>query len=241
MPFAFNRGQRIHYTAEGSGPLLILQHGLLLSAESWKRAGIVDLLADGYRVACIDSLGHGLSDKPAGPELYRQAQRAADVVAVMDDLGTERAHFVGHSMGGWIAVGMAKYFPVRLSSLHVGGWHPSRGLPSGPKGPLSFDAFMSFARRMAPKLVQWITPEIEPGVRACFEALGELDGAREALVHKDFPVILWDGHDDPDHGTKKAFAEENALPFVVTPGDHLGMLFHHPAESAKAIRRLLNP
>lgn len=241
MPFALNRRQRIHYTVEGSGPLVILQHGLFLVAETWKQVGIVDLLADNYRIACVDSLGHGLSDKPSDPRLYHQAQRAADLVAVMDDLGEPHAHFVGHSMGGWIGVGMAKYFPARLSSLLVGGWHPSRGLPPGPKGPLSFDAFLSFARRTAPKLVEWITADIEPAVRACFEALGELDGAREALLNEDFPVMIWDGSDDPDHVTKKAFATDNALPFAATPGDHLGMLFRHAAESANCIRGFLGP
>lgn len=241
MPFAFNRGQRIHYTIEGSGPLVILQHGLFLVAESWKRAGIVDLLADSYRIACVDSLGHGLSDTPPDPALYRQAQRAADIVAVMDELGEPRAHFVGHSMGGWIAVGMAKYFPERLSSLLVGGWHPSRGLPPGPKGPIEFDAFLNFAKRTAPKLVQWITPDVEPGVRGCFEALSELDGAREALLSKNFPVMIWDGSDDPDHATKKAFADDNGFRFLSTAGDHLGMLFRHAAESATCIREFLNP
>lgn len=240
MPFAVNRGQRIHYSVEGSGPLLVLQHGLLLDAESWKQAGIVDLLADNYRVACVDSLGHGLSDKPHDPALYHQAQRAADIVAVMDDLGEPRAHLVGHSMGGWIAVGMAKYYPERLASLIVGGWHPSRGLPPGPKGPIAFDAFLSFAKRTAPKLVEWITPDVEPGVRRCFEALSELEGAREALLNTDFPVMLWDGREDPDHVTKKAFADDNGIRFVSTPGDHLGMLFRHAAESASCIREFLN-
>ena len=240
MPFAFNRGQRIHYTVEGSGPLVILQHGILLDAESWKKAGIVDLLSNGYRVVCVDSLGHGLSDKPSDPLLYRQAQRAADVAAVMDELGEPRAHFVGHSMGGWIAVGMAKYLPGRLSSLLIGGWHPSRGLPPGPKGPINFDAFMNFARRTAPKLVEWVTPDIEPAVHGCFEALSELDGAREAILNKEFPVTIWDGHDDPDHQTKMAFAKDNAFPFISTPGDHLGMLFRYPAESANCIRGFLD-
>ncbi|MHC6151968.1 alpha/beta fold hydrolase [Bradyrhizobium elkanii] len=101
MPFANHRGQRIHYTVEGSGPLIVLQHGLLLDAASWKQCGVVDALADRFRVACVDSLGHGLSDKPADPALYNQAQRAGDIVAVIDDLGGERAHVVGHSMGGW--------------------------------------------------------------------------------------------------------------------------------------------
>jgi pimeloyl-ACP methyl ester carboxylesterase len=240
MPFAFNRGQCIHYTVAGSGPLVILQHGILLDAQSWKQAGIVDLLADGYRVACIDSLGHGLSDKPTDPARYGQAQRAADIVAVIDELGESRAHFVGHSMGGWIGVGLAKYFPGRMSSLLVGGWHPSRGLPPGPKGPLEFDSFMNLARRTAPKLAQWVTPDIEPGVRACFDVLRELDGAREALLNRDFPVMIWDGRDDPHHDAKKAFAGENGLRFLSTSGDHLGMLFRHPAETANGIREFLS-
>jgi pimeloyl-ACP methyl ester carboxylesterase len=240
MPFAVNRGQRIDYLVDGSGPLVILQHGLLLDAESWKRAGIVDLLADGYRVACVDSLGHGLSDKPSAPERYRQAQRAADVVAVMDELGTERAHFVGHSMGGWIGVGMARYFAERLASLAIGGWHPSRGLPPGPKGPIGFDAFMNFAKRTTPNLVQWVTSAIEPGVRACFESLSELQGAREALVSVPCPVMMWDGRDDPDHPAKETFAKDNGFPFFLTAGDHLGMLFRHGAETANGIRAFLD-
>ena len=72
MPFATHRGQRIHYTIEGSGPLVILQHGVLLSAESWKQSGIVDALSNGYCVACINSLGHDLSDKPSDAARYGQ-------------------------------------------------------------------------------------------------------------------------------------------------------------------------
>src|ERR1700676_3492958 len=129
MPFALNRGQRIHYTVEGSGPLVVLQHGLFLNAESWKQAGIVDAFNDEYCVACIDSLGHGLSDKPSDPRLYGLEQRAGDIIAVVDDLGAERVHLIGHSMGGWLSVGVAKHHSNRLSSLGVGGWHPVNGLP----------------------------------------------------------------------------------------------------------------
>jgi pimeloyl-ACP methyl ester carboxylesterase len=240
MAFATHRGQRIHYTIEGSGPLVILQHGLLLSAESWKQSGIVDALVDGYRVACIDSLGHGLSDKPSDPALYGQAQRSGDIVAVLDAIGDERAHLIGHSMGGWMAVGVAKYHPERLASLVVGGWHPVSGLPPGPRGPVSYDAFMKFAKRTAPGLVEWITADIEPGVRACFEVLGELQGAREAVLNRKFPVMIWDGRDDPNHAPKRSFAEDNRLRFLSTAGDHLGMLFFHGAEGAAGIRAFLN-
>ena len=93
----------------------------------------------------MDSLGHGLSDKPSDPEFYGQEQRSGDIVAVIDDLGYDRAHLIGYSMGGWLSVGLARHHLARLSSLVVGGWDPVKGLPPGPKGPLSFNNFMKFA------------------------------------------------------------------------------------------------
>jgi len=121
MPFVTNRGQRIHCTVEGGGSLVILQHGLFCDAAGWKADGFVDALTDKYRVACVDSLGHGLSDKPSDPELYGQLQRSGDIVAVIDDLGYDLAHLVGYSMGGWMSVGVARYHPRRLASLVIGG------------------------------------------------------------------------------------------------------------------------
>jgi pimeloyl-ACP methyl ester carboxylesterase len=240
MPFVAHRGQRIHYTVEGSGPLVVLQHGILMDADSWKRAGIVDALTDAFRVACVDSLGHGQSDKPSDPGLYGSEQRAGDVTAVIDDLGYRRAHLVGHSMGGWLAVGVATQHPNRLSSLVVGGWDPVNGLPPTPKGPASFEAFMKFAARADPALVEWVTPALEPGVRGCFEALRQLDGAREAVLSAEFPVMIWEGRDDPNHDARRNFATVNGLRFLSTAGDHLGMLLRHGAQSAEGIRTFLH-
>jgi pimeloyl-ACP methyl ester carboxylesterase len=240
MPFVSHRGQRIHYTVDGAGPLVVLKQGLLLDAESWKKTGIVDALADKYRVACVDSLGHGLSDKPSNPEFYGQEQRAGDIAAVIDNLGCERAHLVGHSMGGWLAVGVAKFHPRRLASLVVGGWDLLNGLPPTSKGPVRFEAFMKFAERAAPSLVEWITPEFEPGVRACFEALSELKGAGKAVLTAGVPVMIWEGRDDPNHDQRKAFADANGFQFLSTAGDHLGMLFVHGAESARGIRSFID-
>lgn len=236
MPFVNHRGQRIHYTVDGEGPLIVLQHGLLMSGESWKRSGIVDALTDRYRVACVDSLGHGGSDKPSKAALYHQTQRVGDIIAVLDDLDCERAHLVGHSMGAWLAVGVARYHPERLSSLVLGGWDFVNGLPPTSRGPLTFDAFMKFSRRAAPELVEWVTPACEPGVRACFEALNQLDGAREAVVGTGTPVLIWEGRDDPAHNQRKALAEAAGLAFLSTAGDHLGMLLVHGTESARGIR-----
>ncbi|MEH2533882.1 pimeloyl-ACP methyl ester carboxylesterase [Bradyrhizobium sp. AZCC 1588] len=240
MPFAVHRGHRIHYTVEGEGPLVVLQHGLLMDAGTWKQVGFVDALTDRYRVACVDSLGHGLSDKPFDSHRYRQEQRAGDIVAVIDDIGCASGHLVGHSMGAWLGVGVAKYYPERLSSLVLGGWDVVNGLPPTSQGPLQFDAFMKFARLTAPHLTRWVTTESEPGVRACFDALGQLDGAGHAVLGAGFPAMIWEGKSDPAHDRRKAFADANGLRFLSTAGDHLGMVFGHGAESAKGIRMFLD-
>lgn len=240
MPFVVNRGQRIHYTIDGIGPPVVLQHGLLLDAESWRRAGMIDAIAERYCVLCVDSLGHGLSDKPLDPGLYDQEQRAGDIAAVLDDIGVERANLIGHSMGGWLSAGMAKFHPGRLSSLVIGGWDLIAGLPQTPRGPLTFEVFMKFARRTTPQLVEWVTPDLEPGIRACFDALGQLAGAREAVLNLQVPVMAWSGRADAYYDPMSTFAAGHGLKFLATPGDHLGTIFHHGAETARGFLTFLD-
>jgi len=240
MPFVVSRGQRIHYTDDGAGTAVVLQHGLLLDAGSWRQAGIVSALAQRYRVLCVDSLGHGLSDKPTHPEFYDQKQRAADIAAVLDDVGAEHANYIGHSMGGWLGVGMAKFQPHRLTSLAIGGWDLVAGLPATSRGPLTYDAFMKFVRRSMPHLLNWITPDCEPGLAACFHALGQLEGARESVLNLRVPVAIWSGVDDPCHAPASAFARENDLIFLSVPGDHLGPILAHGPDTARSLTRFLD-
>ena len=127
MPFATTGGQAIHYTVQGEGPLVVLQHGFLGDATAWTATGIAQRLARRYRVACVDSLGHGRSDKPADPARYHQAERAAHIVAVLDALREPTAHVIGYSMGGWMTVGVAKYFPERLASPRKPCWSTTSG------------------------------------------------------------------------------------------------------------------
>ena len=142
-------------------------------------------------------------------------------------------------MGAWLGVGVAKYYPERLSSLVLGGWDVVNGLPSTSQG-LRFNAFMKFARLTAPHLTRWVTTESEPGLRACFDALGQLDGAGKAVLESGFPVMIWEGQDDPAHARRKAFADASSLRFLSTAGDHLGMVLTHGVESAKGIRDFLD-
>ena len=85
----------------GDAPLVLLIHGLASNARMWDGVGAA-LAASGYRSAAVDLRGHGLSSKP--DQGYDFATICADLCALLDHFGTERAVFVGQSWGGNVVV-----------------------------------------------------------------------------------------------------------------------------------------
>ena len=61
MPYANNQGIRIYYEVEGSGPALVLAHGLGGSHEDWLDMGWVEALGDRFQLIMVDARGHGRS------------------------------------------------------------------------------------------------------------------------------------------------------------------------------------
>jgi pimeloyl-ACP methyl ester carboxylesterase len=121
LPYAENSGVKIHYHVEGEGPPLVLQHGLTSSLKSWYAYGFVEELQKDYRLILVDARGHGRSDKPHDPEAYDLRLRVNDVLAVMDQLGVDKAHYMGYSMGGRIGFGIVMHALDRFHSLIIGG------------------------------------------------------------------------------------------------------------------------
>lgn len=124
MPYAINNGVHIHYQVEGQGPPLVLHHPLGESLACWYEYGYVEALRGRWQLILIDGRGHGKSDKPATLAAYDLEPRAADIVAALDDLALEQAHYFGYSLGGWIGFGLALHAPERVSSLILGGAQP---------------------------------------------------------------------------------------------------------------------
>ena len=152
MPYANNQGTRIHYHVEGDGPPLVLQHGFNNSIKNWYLTGYVDLLQKDYRLILVDARGHGASDKPHDPKEYELRLRVSDVTSVLDDLGLDKAHFLGYSMGGRTGFGIAKHAPQRFHSLIIGGSSPfvSGGAPrANPENPFQHGMEAYVANREA--------------------------------------------------------------------------------------------
>jgi pimeloyl-ACP methyl ester carboxylesterase len=106
-------GHRIGYRSAGSGPVLLLIHGIASSSATWDR--VLPLLADRFTVIAPDLLGHGGSTKTAGD--YSLGAQASGIRDLMIALGHERATLIGHSLGGGIALQFAYQFPERCERI----------------------------------------------------------------------------------------------------------------------------
>ena len=111
---------RLHVVQAGptDGPLLILLHGFPEFWYGWKQQ-IIPLAERGFRVWVPDQRGYNQSDKPAGVPAYRIDTLAADVVALIDAAGQQKAVVVGHDWGAAVAWWVAATRPERVERLVV--------------------------------------------------------------------------------------------------------------------------
>lgn len=106
-------GQKIQYVEAGSGPTMILLHGLGGSSQAWQFN--IGALAEKYHVVVPDQIGFGKSDKPLVN--YRIRTYVDFLDQFCKQLKIERATLVGNSMGGWIAAMFTASFPDRVDKL----------------------------------------------------------------------------------------------------------------------------
>jgi pimeloyl-ACP methyl ester carboxylesterase len=113
-------GHRVSYRTVGSGPVVLLIHGIAGTSEQW--ADVAPMLAERFTVVAPDLLGHGHSAKPQGD--YSLGAYAVGMRDLLIALGHRRATMVGHSLGGGIAMQFAYEYPVfceRLVLVSSGG------------------------------------------------------------------------------------------------------------------------
>ncbi|MCZ0985357.1 alpha/beta fold hydrolase [Streptomyces diastatochromogenes] len=121
-------GVRLHIAEQGEGPLVLLLHGWPESWYSWRHQ-FEPLAAAGYRVVAPDQRGYARSEQPADVTAYTMLHLVGDVVALIRELGEERAILVGHDMGAPVAWVTAMLRPDVVSG--VAGLSVPPVLPTG--------------------------------------------------------------------------------------------------------------
>lgn len=108
---------KLHYIEKGNGAPLILLHGNGENCEYFK--GQIDVFAERYHVYALDSRGHGKT--PRGDKPFTIRQFAEDLLGFMDDHRIQKAHLLGFSDGGNIAMIFAMKYPDRVDRLILNG------------------------------------------------------------------------------------------------------------------------
>ena len=224
-------GTRLAYESVGEGPPVVLVHGFAASrVQNWKDPGWYETLTGaGYRVIAMDCRGHGESDKPHDPARYSHDITSRDVVTVMAAAGVTRAHLMGYSMGGYIAVHVLMERPELLRRVvigGVGGVYLSGGF--GPRAAIA-DALLepdeSKVTNPVAQAFRIFASQKGKDVRAlaaCMRADRKLFSG-DALSHSTRPVLVVCGENDvvsgPAAPLAAAFADGRAI--TVPRRDHM--------------------
>jgi pimeloyl-ACP methyl ester carboxylesterase len=127
-PYVDSAGVQIYFEVVSSGFPVVLHTGGGGDGTMWEQGGYVEGL-NAFRCILIDHRGHGRSDKPGRVENHLMERYVADVIAVLDTLGIERAAFWGYSAGSSVGYALAATHPERVAAV----------IASGAIGPRDYD------------------------------------------------------------------------------------------------------
>ncbi|MGJ8563564.1 MAG: alpha/beta fold hydrolase [Alphaproteobacteria bacterium] len=107
--------QTLHYVEAGAGDTILFLHGFPSYWFSFSKQ--MEYLRNDYHVIAIDGLGANLSDAPTSIDAYKLDQMSEHVISLMNELGVEDFHVVGHDWGAAFAFGIAQKHPTRIKTV----------------------------------------------------------------------------------------------------------------------------
>jgi 3-oxoadipate enol-lactonase len=233
----------VSYTVDGAedAPVVVLSNSLGATRGMWDPQ--VPALAERYRVVTYDTRGHGDSPAPPGP--YSLDDLVDDLVALLDEVGAERAHVAGLSLGGMTAMRLAAREPERVHRLAVlctsAKPDPQPFLDravavrSGGTAPLAptvasrwvTPPFAAQHPDLVARLEAMIAGSDDEGYAACCEVVAAVD-LREDLGRITAPTLVVSGAEDvalpPPHQQAIVDGIPGAELLTVSPGAHLANL-----------------
>lgn len=230
----------VSYSVDGpaDAPVVVLSNSLGATRGMWDPQ--VPALAERYRVISYDTRGHGESPAPSGP--YTLDDLVDDVVALLDEVGAERAHLAGVSLGGMTAMRMAVREPQRVHRMVL--ICTSASTDAGPfrerAAAVRRDGTAPLAQ---PVVSKWVTPGFaaahpdvvqrleamvagsdDEGYAACCEVVADVE-LRADLPRITAPTLVLSGADDlalpPEHQRVIADGIPGAELVTLSPGAHI--------------------
>ena len=227
-------GVGIAYRAYGTGPPLVLVHGLAGSGRWWGRN--VEALATRNRVFLVDLPGFG-GNRGRAP--FALAEAPALLAAWLDRVGLERAAFVGHSMGGRVIAELAADAPERVARLVL---VDAAIFPAGPDWPIRVRGLAGALRRVPPAFVPVLaTDAARAGPRTLLRTSHALltTGVEAKLARIVAPtLVVWGERDTivpPSVGERLAGLVPGARLVVLAGGDHSPMWSRAEAFNAEVL------
>lgn len=247
-------GVQIAYERHGSGLPLVLLHGYPLDHRIWDQ--VVPLLEDDFDIILPDLRGFGQSEVVEAQ--YTIGDMAADVAALLDELGIENTYIAGHSMGGYISLAFVRDHRERVLGL---GLIASQALGDSPERKAGrYASAEEIMRTGVEPVVEGMTPKLTPneqvqayvrdviaeqhptGLANAMKAMGERFDSTLILNTFRFPVVLV--HGDADELIPVERARE--IKAVIKPaylvelsgGGHMPMM-EDPQETADTLRKLI--
>ena len=172
MPLLDLKDAQIHYelVGENSAPALVFSNSLGTNLRMWEPQ--VSTFQANFRVLRYDTRGHGQSSVTPGP--YSIEQLADDVVAMLDQLGVDRASFCGLSLGGMIGMLLAARVPHRLHKLVLSNTAPKIGTAESWNTRIATVRQKGMRGVVDAVLERWYTPQFRTSSPAEVEWTGQM-------------------------------------------------------------------
>lgn len=248
----------MYYTDSGEGEVVVLLHGFLENGKMWNE--FAQELTKKYRVIIPDLLGHGQT--PAVAESHTMEMQAEHVIKILNDLHIDQANFVGHSMGGYISLAIARDYAEKVkrlclffsSSLPDSSDKKEQRLKAVEVAQENTESFIRHGVRnlFNPNKLEDYREEIEQarswgmetpleGIQAALRGMRERADTTAVLQNASYPIEIILGAYDPAVDAtafqKYIPAKENIQVDVLEVG-HMGHL-EAPAQSLSLIQAFL--
>jgi pimeloyl-ACP methyl ester carboxylesterase len=175
-------GIEIDYEVSGSGPTLLLSHGYGSTRHMWDEQHRA--FADRWRVVSWDMRGHGQSESPADPKQYSAALTVADMRALLQHVGVERAIIGGLSLGGYVSLAFALAYPEMTQALVI--------CDSGP-GYRNAEARAAWNQRAEERAASLEAKGLEALARRSKETQQAVHRSAQGLAHAARGMLAQDG------------------------------------------------